>query len=501
MKNEIEDFAQNVADNKSLANRLNKVSTSDETFDILKPELEAKLLEEPNYLNGLRFKCIGNHGYYSQENALIFAAKKGNHAMQKFIVQKKAIDIYSKDSSDYSVLYIAIERGDLEMVDLLIANSANVNGARRSSPNKGKWTPLHFAVFAGNVNIATKLINGGAQVNNQADEGETPLHIAACIGNVNMTDLLLKNNANINLKMERKGTALHIAAENNHLSITELLMNKGDDINKVTKFEGTPLNFAAKAGNVEMAEFLLKKGARIDHTTQHVDSAFHNAVTKNQLKMVKFLIGKGVDVNELDSKGGSALSSAALFGCVAMAELLIQEGADINHYRPGLGSIVDIICNLYIPAHPKSDMINGLNILGLILQSEQPIKYTLSAQQSRYIIETLKLKPTLVPKNSISCSLQSMQKALDLAIASNKQHLEEEAVKNATAPASSASATVDKIAESQFHTVEVVFNDIKNALTDSAAGALLQPSLSSETGVVDLQTLGNLADTPGSDTY
>ena len=47
-------------------------------------------------------------------------------------------------------------------------------------------TPLHSAMFTGNINIATLLLTRYAEINAKDDEGKTPLHLACMLGNLAM---------------------------------------------------------------------------------------------------------------------------------------------------------------------------------------------------------------------------------------------------------------------------------------------------------------------------
>jgi len=71
-------------------------------------------------------------------------------------------------------LFSAVTRGDMHTCALILnqdekrAQYADING----------WTPLHYAVFHGNVEMTKLLIEKGADVNAQAADGSTPLHVA-----------------------------------------------------------------------------------------------------------------------------------------------------------------------------------------------------------------------------------------------------------------------------------------------------------------------------------
>lgn len=71
-------------------------------------------------------------------------------------------------------------------------------GAKKDTPTKAGYTPLHIACHYGHVNMVRLLIEQGAEVNPVTTAGYTPLHQAAQQGHVLVISLLLKNKANPN---------------------------------------------------------------------------------------------------------------------------------------------------------------------------------------------------------------------------------------------------------------------------------------------------------------
>ncbi|KAK2992760.1 hypothetical protein RJ640_023273 [Escallonia rubra] len=61
-------------------------------------------------------------------------------------------------------------------------------------------TPLHWAVDRGHLNITEMLVNKSADVNAKDNEGQTPLHYAAVCERESIAEFLVKHNANASIK-------------------------------------------------------------------------------------------------------------------------------------------------------------------------------------------------------------------------------------------------------------------------------------------------------------
>lgn len=121
--------------------------------------------------------------------------------------------------------------------------------------------PLIDAAEAGNEREVTRLLNAGADVNAQNDEGDSALHTAVWEGHVSIVQLLLKQGALINAQNENGETPLHWAAEKGLFDIVSLLLEQRASVNAKDKDGQTPLHYAAEKGRTRVAALLLKKGA------------------------------------------------------------------------------------------------------------------------------------------------------------------------------------------------------------------------------------------------
>ncbi len=88
-------------------------------------------------------------------------------------------------------------------------------------------TELHAAAWADDIELVTRLIQEGMDVNVQDSIGECPLHGAAAWGRTNMVNLLLTHGANPDIKNNDGNTALHWACSHGNENIVELLISNG----------------------------------------------------------------------------------------------------------------------------------------------------------------------------------------------------------------------------------------------------------------------------------
>ncbi len=86
---------------------------------------------------------------------------------------------------------------NLNLVNDLIVLGANVDWQDYEIYNH---TPLHMAAFYGRVKIVRMLIDAGADVNVQSEDGWTPLHVAAYKEELKIARMLIDAGANKDLQ-------------------------------------------------------------------------------------------------------------------------------------------------------------------------------------------------------------------------------------------------------------------------------------------------------------
>ena len=160
-------------------------------------------------------------------------------------------DVDAEDNYKTTPLQFAAQGGHKKIVELLIAEGADVN------VNEDGNSPLHIAA---NREIAELLITNGADVNAKKGFGSTPLHSALFVKRKEIAKLLIAEGADVNAKSEEGTTPLHLAATSGHNEIAELLIAKGADVNANKVYGETPLDSARF--HSETADLLRKHGGK-----------------------------------------------------------------------------------------------------------------------------------------------------------------------------------------------------------------------------------------------
>jgi ankyrin repeat protein len=134
------------------------------------------------------------------------AANNGNieavkqHLADSVDVDAKCWELFA----GFTLLYLAAGEGHKEIVELLIAEGADVHA-------KDKWgyTPLHSAAMHDHKEIAELLIAKGADVNvkivSGPNQGSTPLDAANGTNHPKIADLLRKHGGKTGEELKAKG--------------------------------------------------------------------------------------------------------------------------------------------------------------------------------------------------------------------------------------------------------------------------------------------------------
>ena len=145
----------------------------------------------------------------------------------------------------------------MEIVELLVeVYEANVNAV-----NKDGNPALILAMEKGYVEIVKLLLEAGANANARDKDGNYALILAMEEGYVGIVKLLLEAGANTNARDEYGWTALMNAARDGHVEIVKLLLEAGADVNATDKYGDTVLELIPNS-HEQILYTLIAAGAR-----------------------------------------------------------------------------------------------------------------------------------------------------------------------------------------------------------------------------------------------
>jgi ankyrin repeat protein len=244
------------------------------------PDLYQQQVEEERLFKNLSKKQI----------KLIKAVQKSNIGdVRKLLIDN---NINLKDADGRTLLMIAVESGNTEIVRLLIKSGAKVN-----AKNKEGYTVL---MHARNDAIVKLLISSGADLHSTHDifyyeyggcygstrkkqfiKG-TELMMAASCGYTNKVKILICARADVNARDKYGKTALMHAAQNGRVGVAQVLLDAGADINAKDTYGETVLMHGAscESGNTKIVDLLIAAGADVN-AKNNIGETYHSLALTN----------------------------------------------------------------------------------------------------------------------------------------------------------------------------------------------------------------------------
>ncbi|HEX4999828.1 MAG TPA: ankyrin repeat domain-containing protein [Terriglobia bacterium] len=337
----------------------------------------------------------------SLDTALMMASRAGKADAVKILLDHGARTDAKETWGDTTALMWAVNEGNHAVVRLLIERGADVNARSKFVPSangrgfegatptaarsnqaaednaSGLLTPLLFAARQGDLESARLLVAAGAEVNVRDGDGKNALALAIFNGGYDVASLLIDHGANVNEADAQRFTPLFWAVDRRNmetapnfpwvvtadpLPLIRKLLDAGADVNVVVNNtprgrmrEGTPriifataLMRAAFAGDIELVKLLLAHGANPNVVSKDNETMLMAACgtgfipgynntrsSAERLEVVKLLIDLGQDVNAADDYGITALMVAGNIGDVPIIQYLVDKGADLGAHDLG----------------------------------------------------------------------------------------------------------------------------------------------------------------------
>ncbi|ACB50810.1 hypothetical protein cce_1460 [Crocosphaera subtropica ATCC 51142] len=277
---------------------------------------------------------------FSQFSLLCQAIDENNIDQVKFFI-KKGIDLEQKEQSIFTPLMIAVERGNLEIVRILLQAGALVN-------QESQWL-LERSKYKEKTEILLELVKTGIDINQKLidSEGETILMKAVCDGNMPLVKALIENGANVNIVSDNGYYALVHAAEQGYQDIFDYLL----------RYTVSELR--------EEAEQALRKGIIYrQRLNDKLTENFTEVAALNDLQGVINAINNKVNINAFDSEGCTALYLAAGNHHPSIVHILLKVGANIELGREDDGEtpLINSASDTYLIYPRRSYSIDTIQV-------------------------------------------------------------------------------------------------------------------------------------------
>jgi ankyrin repeat protein len=271
-------------------------------------------------------------------------------------------------STDFgrSLLHIAVDNGDVEIIKTLLAANADVQAA-------DFWglSPLGYALRTKRTDIVALLLQQGAKENlfDAVDAGDlktasalltenqslafatnrlgaSVVEMASAAGQADILKLLLDQGAPVDPASARDGTTpLHQAAMRNQTNTAQLLLQRGAKAEACDHLGCTPLHQTALHGSAEVAALLLQNKANPDSAAAPPtpsrpfpamsgspwagDTALHFAAVRGDTNIIQLLLKSGAAINLTNSTGKTPLDLASQFGSLRDFFTMLPATADL----------------------------------------------------------------------------------------------------------------------------------------------------------------------------
>lgn len=198
-----------------------------------------------------------------------------------------------------SELSSAVADEDVDKVRELINKGANVNA---KEDGYSKITPLFIAVETGNIEIVQLLLDNGAKINAQDKGKQTPLMRLDDDATTELVGLLVRYGAKVSAADKEGHTALILAAGGSNAAVVKALIDAGADVNAATKAGQTALMEAAEYDDLESVKLLLEAGARVNAKNKDGETAWDLSTDEEVEKLLETYGGVSGDPETEESE-------------------------------------------------------------------------------------------------------------------------------------------------------------------------------------------------------
>ena len=228
--------------------------------------------------------------------------------------------------SDGVTLPLAASAGDVAVLDMLLADGADVNRPWATDGSAPLYAILHWSRTADGVRWL--LAHGAHPDPVFAANGETPLHVVAASWDAALAEELVNRGADVTRRRADGRTAYAVAELNGNRDVAAWLLAHGapGELSAVDQLVAACSRGDRSAADAMLAE---RPGLRNEIGPEHYP-AFYRAAERNDLAALEAMLACGFDPNRADeSIGKTTLHVAAMEGWPEAVRLLLEHGASV----------------------------------------------------------------------------------------------------------------------------------------------------------------------------
>jgi len=174
--------------------------------------------------------------------------------------------------------------------------------------------PLHAAVKLPPAEALIRLrllFDSKADLSDVDADGKTALHIVAGKGNPDIATVLLEAGANPNATVPSDASVpLHLAAAKNHSIVAAILLKRKANPESQDTFGATPLHHAVNHAAGDVVSVLVRNRTNPNIVDMQRRTPLHYAVLQGKVKIVEYLLKAKADARIEDKGGETALNIA-----------------------------------------------------------------------------------------------------------------------------------------------------------------------------------------------
>ncbi|KAF1325077.1 Tkl protein kinase, partial [Globisporangium splendens] len=252
-------------------------------------------------------------------------------------------DVDTVDENGCTPAFHAVEYNSIEILEILLQNGADTR--RRAAP---RWrSVLHAMLGFGRFRMLELVdrVRGTDEFCSVLLTTFMPLYVAISHGYAEVLLLLLKLAPWIDVNCDfDESSPLTIAAGNGDLSIVRILVNHGANVNAKV-YGTTALIKAARSGSLDVVCFLCEHGADVNMSVVNRDdpTALFAAVRSGHIHVVEYLLEE-CQASMGGDGGASMLRIAALHGHVDVVRVLLAHGASVPRSS-------NVLCKVILRGH------------------------------------------------------------------------------------------------------------------------------------------------------